>query len=68
MVDQKAVASILLYLLEANGGEMPRRCLRGRTDLRYAIIDPVLEELERQGKIEISLGEKGGSISLLRKS
>lgn len=54
----------ILWLLENNGGKMERAFLRRRIGWRYAILDPILEELEREGKIKVTLGQKGGMISL----
>ena len=55
---------LILWLLEKNGGKMERAFLRRRIGWRYAILDPILEELEKEGKIKITLGPKGGMISL----
>ena len=54
----------ILWLLENNGGKMERAFLRRRIGWRYAILDPILEELEKEGKIKVTLGPKGGMISL----
>ena len=43
---------------------MERAFLRRRIGWRYAILDPILEELEREGKIKVTLGPKGGMIAL----
>jgi hypothetical protein len=58
----------ILSLLEAHGGEKQRRQIRDRLHLVYRDLDPLLDELEKQGLVKIELGEKGGSISLRKKS
>ena len=57
----------VLSLLDLNGGEMPRRWIRDRLPLVYRLLDPVLDDLEKEGKIKITLGEKGGIVSLKKK-
>ena len=54
----------ILWLLADNGGKMERAFLRRRLGWRYAILDPILEELESEGRIKVTLGQKGGMISL----
>ena len=54
----------ILSLLADNGGETRRNRIRDRLQVRLAILDPVLEELENEGKISIALGQKGGTIAL----
>jgi len=54
----------VLWLLENNGGRMERASLRRKIGWRYAVLDPLLEELEKEGRIKITLGRQGGSISL----
>jgi hypothetical protein len=51
-------------MLDNNGGKMERAFLRRRLGWRYAILDPILDGLEREGKIKITLEQKGGIISL----
>ena len=53
----------ILWLLADDGGKMERAFLRRRIGWRYTILDPILEELEREGKIKVTLGQKGGMIS-----
>ena len=57
----------VLSLLDLNGGEMPRRWIRDRLHLVYRFLDPVLDDLEKEGKIKITLGEKSGIVSLKKK-
>ena len=54
----------ILQMLENNGGKMERAFLRRRLGWRYAILDPILEDLEKRGRIKVTLGQKGGMISL----
>ena len=54
----------VLWLVADNGGKIERAYLRRRIGWRYAILDPILEELEKEGKIKVTLGQKGGMISL----
>jgi DNA-binding HxlR family transcriptional regulator len=54
----------ILWLLEDNGGKMERALLRRRIGWRYAILDPILKELEKEGRIKVTLGQKGSMISL----
>ena len=54
----------ILQMLENNGGKMERAFLRRRLGWRYAILDPILEDLEMEGRIKVTLGQKGSMISL----
>ena len=54
----------ILWLLANNGGKMERSSLRRKIGWRYAVLDPLLEQLEQEGRIKIALGKQGGSISL----
>jgi hypothetical protein len=44
----------VLWILTEHGGQMTRSRLRRDTGMRYALVDPILEELAMEGKIEIS--------------
>ena len=57
----------VLKLLKANNGEMIRNNLRDRLQVRLAILDPLLDELEKEGKVKLTLGRKGGTICLISK-
>ena len=57
----------LLSMLEAHGGLMARHRLRDELCVRLAVLDPLMESMEREGWIKIELGKKGGMLSLLRK-
>ena len=45
-----------LWILIEHGGQMERGRLRAAAGMRYALLDPILEELAREGKIRISDG------------
>ena len=54
----------ILWILASNGGKMERSRLRARTGMRYALLNPILEELAREGRIKITVGKQGDLISL----
>jgi hypothetical protein len=54
----------ILWILASNGGKMERSRLRARTGMRYALLNPILEELVKEGRIKITVGKQGDSISL----
>jgi hypothetical protein len=54
----------ILWLLANNGGKMERCSLRKRIGWKYSVLDPLLVELEREGKIKMSVGRQGDMISL----
>jgi hypothetical protein len=43
----------VLWILSEHGGQMKRNRLRAHTGMRYALLDPILEELAREGRIRI---------------
>jgi hypothetical protein len=43
----------ILWILNSHAGRMTLGRLRGETGMRYAIINPVLDDLRRKGKIRI---------------
>jgi hypothetical protein len=43
---------------------MERSRLRARTGMRYALLNPILEELAREGKIKMIIDKHGELISL----
>jgi hypothetical protein len=55
----------ILWILANNGGKMERSRLRASTGMRYALLNPILEELAREGRIRITAGKEGDFISLL---
>ena len=55
----------ILWILAGNGGKMERSRLRARTGMRYALLNPILEELAREGRIKMTVGKHGELISLM---
>jgi hypothetical protein len=46
----------VLWILSEHGGQLERSRLRAHTGMRYALLDPILAELVRDGKIRIEEG------------
>ena len=55
----------ILWILADNGGKMERSRLRARTGMRYPLLNPILEELAREGRIKIAVGNQGDLVSLM---
>jgi hypothetical protein len=55
---------LILWILAERGGKMERNRLRMFTGRDYAVLDPLLEELAREGKIKMTAGKQGDLISL----
>jgi len=55
----------ILWILANHGGMIERSRLRRRMGMRYALINPILEELAREGRIKISLRKYGDIVSLI---
>jgi hypothetical protein len=53
-----------MWLLANHDGIMERSRLRRRMAMRYALLNPILEELVREGRIKITSGKQGDWISL----
>jgi len=49
----------ILWILANNGGKMERSRLRACTRMRYALLNPILEELAREGRIKLTVGKHG---------
>ena len=47
----------ILWILANSGGKMERSRLRARTGMRYALLNPILDELVREGRIGIAVGK-----------
>jgi len=43
----------ILWILANNGGKMERSRLRASTGMRYALLNPIIEELSREGRIKL---------------
>jgi hypothetical protein len=54
----------ILWILANNGGKMERSRLRASTGMRYALLNPILEELVREGRIKMTVGNHEDLISL----
>jgi len=55
----------ILWILADNGGKMERSRLRARTDMRYELLNPLLEALALEGRIKMTVGKHGELISLM---
>jgi hypothetical protein len=53
----------ILWILANNGGRMERSGLRARAEMRYALLNPILEGLARESKIKRRLEAKVFDIS-----
>ena len=54
----------ILWILANNGGKMERSRLKTCTGMRYALLNPILEELAREGRLRIAPGKDGDVVSL----
>lgn len=61
-----AAAAVLAMLQASNAGKLRRDRLASRLHTQIRLLDPVIDELERQGRLNVTLGRKGGMISLRR--
>ena len=57
----------ILWILANNGGRMERSRLRASTGMRYELLNPILEELAREGRIKITVGKQRDLISLIER-
>ena len=55
----------ILWILADNGGKMERSRLRARTGMRYALLNPIREELALEGRIKMTVGMQGDLLSLI---
>jgi len=55
----------ILWILANNGGKMERSRLRVSTGMRYALLNPILDELVKEGRIRLTLGKDGYMVSLI---
>jgi hypothetical protein len=55
----------ILWILANNGGKMERSRLRACTGMRYALLNPILDELAREGRIKTAVGTHGDLVSLI---
>ena len=54
----------ILWILANNSGKMERSRLRTCTGMRYALLNPILEEMAKEGRIKVAVGKQGDLISL----
>ena len=54
----------ILWLQSEHGGKMERSRLRQYMAIRYTVLNPLLDELAREGKINIAPGKHEDIISL----
>ncbi len=55
----------ILWTLAAHGGKMERSRLRRCMGVEDALLNPILEELAREGRIRIATGKDSDLISLI---
>ena len=55
----------ILWILADNGGKMKRSRLRARTGMRYTLLNPILDELVREGRIRLTVSMQGDIVSLI---
>jgi hypothetical protein len=54
----------VLWILIENGGKMERSQLRSKTTIRYSRLNPILDELVKEGRIKIT----GEIVTLVNKT
>ena len=57
--------AISMTSFRSDGSMMEQSRLRARTGMRYALLNPILEELASESKIKITVGKQGDLISLI---
>jgi hypothetical protein len=55
----------VLWMLANNGGTMERSRLRAATGMRYALLNPILDELAKEGRIKMTVGRHENLVSLI---
>ena len=55
----------VLRILANHGGTMERSRLRRRMAMRYTLLNPILDELVREGRIKLTLEKYGDMVSLI---
>ena len=55
----------ILWILAHSGGQIERYKLRRRMGMRYTLINPILEDLVKEGRIKISPRKYGDVVSLI---
>jgi hypothetical protein len=54
----------ILWILTNNGDRMERSRLGTCTGMRYALLNPILEEMVKEGRIKVAVGMQRDLISL----
>ena len=54
----------IMWILTNNGGKMERSRLKACTGMRYALLNPILDELVKEGRIRITVGKDRDLVSL----
>jgi hypothetical protein len=54
----------ILWILTNNGDRMERSRLRTCTVMRYALLNPILEEMAKESRIKVAVGKQRDLISL----
>jgi predicted transcriptional regulator len=57
----------VMWILVNNGGKMERSRLRTSTGMRYALLNPILDELAKEGRIKMTAGKDADLISLINR-
>jgi hypothetical protein len=57
----------VLWIQANNDGRMERSRLRACTGMRYTLLNPILEELEKEGKIKRIIDKQGELISFRKR-
>ena len=55
----------ILWILASNGGKKERSKLRRRMAMRYTVLNPILDELVREGRIRLTASTQGDIVSLI---
>jgi predicted transcriptional regulator len=55
----------IVWILANNGGKMERSRLRAATGMRYALLNPILDELVKEGRIKMTRGKDWDMVSLI---
>jgi len=55
----------ILWILVNNGSKMERSRLRRRMGMRYALLNPILEDLAREGRIKMTVAKHEDLVSLI---
>jgi hypothetical protein len=60
----QSLSDRVLWILAHHGGKMERCRLRASTGMRYTLLNPILDQLIKEGRINVALGKHGDWISL----